>query len=238
MTTHEQSTDLIFWDVDTQFDFMTPAEQGGKLYVRDLQNPDDPGAREIIPRLSELSDYARQHEVLRVATGDWHSLEHAEIDTVAPDFRNTFPPHCMADEIGSRKIPETELRDPIVLPLRADPALAWDVARRATREGRDIFIQKEEFNCFTGNPATDALLEALDPDQIVVYGVALDVCVKGAVEGFLDRGRHVYIVEDASWGLGLERPEELLRRWTERGAVRVSTAQVLSGELPGFRAQA
>ena len=36
------STDrLVFWDVDTQFDFMTPPESGGKLYVKDVGDPTD-----------------------------------------------------------------------------------------------------------------------------------------------------------------------------------------------------
>jgi nicotinamidase/pyrazinamidase len=231
MNPQQHSTELIFWDVDTQFDFMTPAAKGGRLYVKDLQDDTDVGAAQIVPVLERLSDFARSRDILRVATGDWHTLDHREIDEVDPDYRSTYPPHCMAGEIGSTKIPETALRNPLILPLRADSGIAWDLARRAVREGRDIFIQKEEFSCFIGNPSTEALLEALDPGAIVVYGVALDVCVKQAVEGLLDRGRTVYVVEDATWGLGLEDDEKLLGRWEERGAVRVSSDQVLGGDL-------
>ncbi|MQA88777.1 MAG: isochorismatase family protein [Gemmatimonas sp.] len=228
----QHSSDLVFWDVDTQFDFMTPPEQGGRLYVRDPQDDTDEGAIQIAPVLERLSEYARTHDVLRVATGDWHVLEHREIDPEDPDFRTTYPPHCMAGEVGATKIPETALRDPLLLPLGADPGMAWDITRRAVREGRDIFVQKEEFSCFVGNPATDALLQALAPQAIVVYGVALDVCVKYAVEGFLDRGLTVLIVKDATWGLGLEDRETLLAEWERRGAVRITSEQVLNGELP------
>lgn len=227
MTLNEQGK-VLFWDVDTQFDFMTPAEQGGKLYVRDLNDPADAGATQIREQLRRLSDHAREHGILRVATGDWHTPEHREIDSESPNFRDTYPPHCMADEPGSAKVPETALRDPIAIPLRAPAEVAREAARTARREGRDIFLRKEEFSCFTGNPeATRALLDELDPDAIVVYGVALDVCVRHAVEGMLERGERVYVVEDATWGLGLEDREALLGRWEEQGAKRVSTAEVV-----------
>jgi nicotinamidase/pyrazinamidase len=228
----DSAPDLVFWDVDTQFDFMTPTEHGGRLYVRDLGDDADRGAVQIVPQLQRLSDYAREHGILRVATGDWHVLAHREIDPENPDFRETYPPHCMAGERGSEKIAETLLRDPVVIPLGADPSAAAEVARRAREEGRDIFLQKEEFSCFTGNPATGALLDALEPRRVVVYGVALDVCVRHAVEGMLDRGERVYLVEDATWGLGIERREGLLERWSARGMVRVTTDHVTAAYPP------
>jgi nicotinamidase/pyrazinamidase len=232
MTPLREGTDVIFWDVDTQFDFMTPPGEGGRLYVHDVDDPADEGAKRIVPELQALSTFARDHRILRVATGDWHTLEHREIDTESPDFRTTYPPHCMAGEVGSMKIPETLLRDPLVVPLRSDAGFAWDVARRAVREERDIFLQKEEFSCFEGNPATEALLEALNPRAIVVYGVALDVCVRHAVEGMLARGLTVYVVEDATHGLGLEPVDQLLARWERQGARRVTTEKVVRGEIP------
>jgi nicotinamidase/pyrazinamidase len=220
--------DTVFWDVDTQFDFMTPPEEGGRLYVKDPADPADPGARTSVPALRRLSEYARDHGILRVATGDWHTFDHREIDETHPDYRDTFPPHCMAGERGSEKIPETALRDPIVIPLRADEEVARTAARHAREEGRDLFLRKEEFSCFTGNPATGALLDELDPAVIVVYGVALDVCVRHAVEGMLDRRENVVVVQDATWGLGLEERDALLRRWEERGA-KLATVEEVTG---------
>lgn len=226
----------VFWDVDTQFDFMTPAEEGGKLYVKRLDDPADPGAVRIKPLLRRLSDYARRHGILRVATGDWHSLEHGEIDVESPDFRLTYPPHCMADEVGSTKIPETALRDPLIVPLRATAEQAREAVRRAREESRDIFLHKEEFSCFTGNPATEHLVTALDADHFVVYGVALDVCVRHAIEGMLERSQAVHLVEDATWGLGVADAEALLRDWQSGGMRLVTTHEVTSAPPPGGRA--
>ena len=43
------SRNLVFWEVDTQADFMLP---GGKLYV--------PGAEKLLPNIRRLTDAARQ----------------------------------------------------------------------------------------------------------------------------------------------------------------------------------
>jgi nicotinamidase/pyrazinamidase len=235
MDRQREATGLVFWDVDTQFDFMVPPALGGKLYVRDVNDPKDEGAQRIVPALERLSSFARDYGILRVATGDWHLPDHAEIDAVAPDHRTTFPPHCMAGEIGSTKIPETELRDPLTVPLRADLALAWDIARRAVREGRDIFLQKEDVGCFTGNRATEALLTALNPRAVVVYGVALDRAVAKAVEGMLDRQWDVFVAVDAMWSSGLEAPHDLIPRWADRGAILASTEEVITGQVAPTR---
>src|SRR5207302_902270 len=50
---------VIFWDVDTQYDFMKP---DGKLYV--------PDAAPIIPNLERLSDYAHGHGIREIASAD------------------------------------------------------------------------------------------------------------------------------------------------------------------------
>src|SRR5947208_3383308 len=94
---------VIFWDVDTQYDFM---KADGKLYV--------PDAEQLIPNLKKLTDYAHGHGIRIVASADDHVPEHAEI-SANPDWKTTFPPHCLHGTPGQRKIPETTLRDPLVI---------------------------------------------------------------------------------------------------------------------------
>lgn len=74
----------IFWDVDTQFDFMSPE---GKLYV--------PGAENIIDKVSRTRKFALENGYSIIADIDWHSTDNEEISDT-PDFKQTFPPHCMA----------------------------------------------------------------------------------------------------------------------------------------------
>jgi nicotinamidase-related amidase len=63
---------------------------------------------------------------------------------------------------------------------------------------------------------------------VVVYGVALDVCVYHAVEGFLARGDiDVTLVRDAVRAIDLKRGEEILRGWAQRGVKVKGTVEVV-----------
>jgi len=193
----------ILWDVDTQVDFMLP---DGKLYV--------PGAEETAPAMGRLVDVAREAGVVHVASADDHELTDPEISD-DPDWRNTYPPHCLRGTRGAEKIPETEQADPLPLSLVPYPPglLPGLLAGR-----REILLLKKNFNVFT-NPNTDALLDTLDPDEIVVFGVATDVCDDAAIRGFLARGWRVVFVEDAARGLNEERTAVALDAWRDAGVV-------------------
>lgn len=88
---------FLFWDVDTQFDFMHPA---GKLYV--------PGAETIISNLQRLTAFAAQHGIPIVASAD----AHLETD---PEF-SQYPPHCLVGTPGQKKIEGTLLPDHYIIP--------------------------------------------------------------------------------------------------------------------------
>ena len=209
---------LVFWDVDTQFDFMR-AE--GKLYV--------PGAERIVPRLRALTSYARTHGIVRVASVDDHVLADPEISP-NPDFLTTFPPHCLRGTRGQRKIAATAMRDPAVVP-NTRKALAANALRRLVGERTAILVQKSCFDVFT-NPNTTRLLDLLAPRTIVVYGVATDVCNAYAIEGFLARGGiDVALVADAARPIHARRGRELVADWRSRGVAIVRTADVLRGAV-------
>ena len=83
--------ELIFWDVDTQYDFMI---NDGKLYV--------PNAEEIIPILEKLYNYARKNEIQIMGSADYHTLQDEEckgsqatfllvqLDFLFPSFHHCF----------------------------------------------------------------------------------------------------------------------------------------------------
>ena len=205
---------IVLWDVDTQVDFMLP---DGKLYV--------PGAEETAPAMRRLVEAAREAGLIHVASADDHELTDPEISEDA-DYRNTYPPHCLRGTRGDEKIPETEQADPLPLSLVPyPPGLVPDLVTGH----REILLLKKNFNVFT-NPNTDPLLEALDPDEIVVFGVATDVCDDAAIRGFLLRGRKVRFVEDAARGLDEERVAAATGAWREAG-VAFTTADELLASL-------
>jgi len=197
----------IFWDVDTQVDFMEP---GGKLYV--------PGAAEIAPALKLLVDAARAADAIHVASADDHELTDPEI-SAEPDYTSTYPPHCLRGTRGAEKIAETKQHDPLPLSLVPYPP---GLLPGLIEGRREILLLKKNFDVFT-NPNTDALLDALDPDEIVVFGVATDVCNDAAIRGFLRRGRRVVFVEDAARGLDDERTAACTAFWRD-GGVEFRTA--------------
>ena len=197
----------ILWDVDTQFDFMLP---DGKLYV--------PGAEETVPAMKRLVDAARVAGIVHVASADDHELTDAEI-SAEPDFVTTYPPHCLRGTRGARKIPETDQEDPVPLALEPVPDRYL--------EGREFLLLKKNFDVFT-NPHTERLLERLDPDEIVVFGVATDVCDDAAIRGFLARGLNVRFVEDAARGLDDDRVAISTAAWREQG-VEFTKAEVIAG---------
>ena len=205
---------LIFWDVDTQYDFLKP---DGKLYV--------PRAEAIIPTLKALTDFAHSRGIRIVASGDDHVPGHWELHP-APDFVTTYPEHCMRGTSGQQKVPETTLRDPLVIePEPQDPDAL--TARVAAHRG-DILLHKHWFDVFT-NANVDTVLRVLDPEVIVLYGVALDVCNKYAVEGLLQHRPQtkLYVVTDATKAIRYEVGEHLLRDWGDEGVRLVKANEIL-----------
>jgi nicotinamidase/pyrazinamidase len=203
---------VILWDVDTQVDFMLPH---GKLYVG--------GAEETIPAMRRLVEAARAAGIVHVASADDHELTDPELSG-EPDFENTYPPHCLRGTRGAQKIPETEQDDPLPLAsLPIPPGLVPGLARGR----REFLLLKKNFNVFT-NPNTEPLLDALDPDAIVVFGVATDVCDDAAIRGFLLRGRRVRFVEDAARGLDEQRTAACFSSWREAGVEFATVDDVIA----------
>ena len=198
---------MILWDVDTQVDFMLPE---GKLYV--------PGAEETAPAMARLVAAVREAGIVHVASADDHELTDAELSE-SPDFETTYPPHCLRGTRGARKVPETEQADPVPLGLTEVP--------RKWLAGREFLLLKKHFDVFT-NPNTEPLLEALAPDEVVVFGVATDVCDDAAIRGLRARGYRVSFVEEAARGLDAARTAACMADWRAQGVALTSVAEVLA----------
>ena len=158
----------IFWDVDTQFDFMRP---DGKLYV--------PGAETIIPKVSQVRRFALEGGYSMVADIDWHSRDNEEISET-PDFKVTFPPHCMAGEPGGERV--GYLGNIPIEYIDIDETDADAIRPLVQKEQFHIVIRKNSLDVFD-NPNTDKLVKLIEPKKVVVFGVALDFCVYYVVRG-------------------------------------------------------
>ena len=204
----------ILWDVDTQVDFMEP---GGKLYF--------PGAEGASGAMARLVEAARAAGVVHVASCDQHELSDPEISQ-EPDFDSTWPPHCLLGTRGAEKIPETKQLDPLPLPLVPVPAR---VMRGLLEGSREVLIPKKQYDPFA-NPNTETLLDALDPEEILLFGVATDICDDAAVRALLRRGRRITFVEDAARGVDEARVDACLADW-RKAAVGFTTSAEAAASL-------
>jgi nicotinamidase/pyrazinamidase len=202
------SRKFIFWDVDTQADFILP---DGKLYV--------PGAEKLLANLALLTDAAREGRVFMVSSGDAHTAEDAEL--------RTWPPHCMRGTPGAAIVPETLTERFFVVANRAAASLPADISRY-----QQAIIEKQTLNVFD-NPNTEAVIarlnEITDADaEFVMFGVVTEYCVDFAAKGLLERGRRVAIVTDAIEALKLEDGRRTLDELTALGARMITTREALA----------
>jgi nicotinamidase/pyrazinamidase len=202
------SRSVIFWDVDTQADFMLP---GGKLYV--------PGAEKLIPNLARLTDAARKGHVLIVGDACFHSPDD-------PEFAQ-FPPHCVRGTSGAEIIPATRAEKIYFVANQAGTVIPEDLSVY-----QQVILEKQTLDVFD-NPNTEKVVERIakftDANaEIVVYGVVTEYCVRLAAKGLLTRGRRVALVRDAIETLKPEDGRKAIEELTSRGARLVTTAQALS----------
>jgi nicotinamidase/pyrazinamidase len=197
------SRNLVFWEVDTQKDFMLP---GGKLYV--------PGAERLLPNIQKLTDAARQGRVFLVS----HGCYHAQDD---PEFA-TFPPHCVKGTAGAAFVPEALTGNVVTVPNEPAAALPPDLSQY-----QQILLEKQTLDIFASLHA-DELLARLDPaTKFVVFGVVTEFCVRFAAKGLLDRGRRVSVVQDAIETLNAQDGHRTISELTAAGAGFITTDQAL-----------
>lgn len=202
------SRKAVFWDVDTQADFMLP---GGKLYV--------PGAEKRIGNMRRLADAARAGRVFMVSDADAHTPDD-------PEFHQ-WPPHCVQGTPGAQIIPETMTDSFFLIPNRAGVPLPADLGRY-----KQVVIEKQTLDVFD-NSNTETLLQGLEsvvsPDaEFVVFGVVTEYCVRLAANGLLDRGRRVALVTDAIETLDPAEGKRAVEELTAKGARLITTNEALA----------
>jgi len=202
----------VFWDVDTQVDFVLPR---GKLHV--------PGAESIVGNLARLTAFARDQGVRIIGSSDNHDPSDAEL-AETPDFKETFPPHCLRGTPGQARIAETTLEAALIVEPEDAPA---EVLGRLRGHRGDILFHKRHFDVFT-NPNVGPVVDALAVDAVALYGVALDVCNRYAVEGLLSRhpGIKVTVVTDAVRAIDESVRDVLFAGWRARGVLLAPTREI------------
>lgn len=191
----------IFFDVDTQIDFMFPA---GALYV--------PGAERIIGAVSKLNRYAAAHGFPVISTTDAH-------DENDPEFL-TWPPHCIVGTVGQLKPASTLLDRRSRIHAKKNGGLdAVDLT------APQILLEKQRLDCFT-NPLLEDVLQRIGAGRFVVYGVVTEICVRFAAFGLLKTGKRVELVKDAVQSLKAEDAGAMLQEFVAAGGALTTVAEV------------
>jgi nicotinamidase/pyrazinamidase len=188
----------VFFDVDTQSDFLYPA---GALYV--------PGAETIVGRVAALNRYAAAQGIVVVSDMDAHAEDDHEF--------KTWPPHCVAGTAGQQKPAATLLEKRAVVPNGP-----CEVKLNGVEQ---LLLEKQSLDCFT-NVNLPKLLERLGAERYVVYGVVTEICVKCAAWGLLKTGKRVELVTDAVRSLDKSAAKQMMSEFTAAGGVLTTVAEV------------
>ncbi len=180
----------VFFDVDTQLDFLYPA---GALAV--------PGAEAIVKPLSALTAFAAANHIQIISTADAHTEDD-------PEFK-TWKPHCVVGTTGQQKAAGTLLPRRACLDHGGPHALG-------VPDASQIIVEKQMLDCFS-NPNLRPLLDVLKADRYVVYGVVTEYCVRCAAFGLLETGAQVELVTDAIKSLNAADEREMMERFQAQG---------------------
>jgi len=195
---------FLFWDVDTQYDFMDPE---GKLPV--------PDARSIVPNLEKLTRFAEAHRIPIISSADAHPPDD-------PEFEE-FGAHCVIGARGQKKIDAALVRGAeVVVPEYLDE----QITRLSVGRTPQLIIEKQELDVFSV-PAAGCILSRREPHRVFVYGVATEYCVLRTVMGLLNRGIAVTVCTDAVRAIDRTKGERALAGMREAGADLAETEAVL-----------
>jgi len=185
--------------VDLQNDFMNDS---GALSVS--------GAEEIKPIVEFINSLQFEKEnIVRIFTADLHNLNDPELSD-SPDFKTTFPPHCLVGTPGSKLIDEIGTST------------------------KGIIFNKNKFSIFEGNPNFIKYLRELrDISNIFVYGVAGDVCVSALIDGLIARKlelgwEKLFIIYDAIASINSAKFENYLKKILQKDGIHLISSNFLS----------
>ena len=176
---------------------------------------------EKFPALKKLYAFAKKQHLPVVATADAYAPSDAKMQD--------WPEHCLRGTDGQKKVPETAMPRPVVVPYdrRVDvPPL---------RPGVQVILEKGHHDAFS-NPAARELVEKGGMDHWIVFGLATDFGVRLAALGLLKLGQKVTVVTDAVHAVSEEGARQAAIELQAAGADFKTAAAVLKAFEPARRA--
>lgn len=188
---------MLFWDVDTQIDFLRP---DGHLYV--------PGSEKILPHLRLLTTWAGDHHIPLISSACAHHPGDPEL--------KIYGEHCMAGTPGQQKVPETLLPQRFTVPN--SPVRLPDL-----KQFQQVIIEKQAFDFATNPNAQQVLSQFGRQSEIILYGVVTEICVAAAAFSLFARASQISLVTDAIAELDPAKAGAFITQFKGRGGKLVTT---------------
>jgi nicotinamidase/pyrazinamidase len=188
--------------IDVQNDFT----EGGALGVE--------GGAAVASRITDYLASHRDDYSLVVASRDWHSGEddnggHFAVDA-EPDFKTTWPPHCVEGTDGAEYHPSLETSHIDVHVRKGQGVPAYSIFEGTDDDGASMH------DVISSRGITD----------VDVVGIATDHCVRASALDALEHGQHVRVFTDLIAGVAPETSEAALAELGHAGAVLVESREL------------
>jgi nicotinamidase/pyrazinamidase len=188
--------------VDVQNDFA----EGGALGVT--------GGNAVAAGVTALLARHPDAYQLVIASRDWHNPDednggHFATDA-EPDFRTTWPPHCVAGTPGADYHPDLDIEHVDVHVRKGQGVPAYSVYEGTTDDGESVH----------------ALLERQAITDLDIVGLATDHCVRASAIDAVEHGRRVRVLTDLVAGVAAETSEAALAELAYLGVVLTTSSEV------------
>lgn len=169
--------------VDVQNDFC----EGGSLAVE--------GGADVADLITEWVDAVGEDYELVITTQDWHPRGEFDHFSDEPDYKDTWPPHCIQGSEGSQLHPDLELHNyrPIVHVFKGQDEAAYS-----------------GFEGNAGGTSLADVLRLMGIEHVDVCGLATDYCVKATALDAVSLGFSVSVLLPLCAGVAPESTEAAL----------------------------
>jgi len=192
---------FVFVDVDTQRDFMEP---GGAMHSE--------GAERFTPRILQLMACAMETGMPVISTVDAHPPDDAEFES--------HPPHGVVGSRGAEKVEGTVLEGAVR--LTSEPG-----QQISSPPPAQVIVEKQTLDAFR-NPNLAPLISTIYGRTAVIFGTAIDCCVKDMCVKLRARGLPCRVVTDACPAIDEGRRAASEREIIESGALIVKTDEIIA----------
>lgn len=213
-------TQHILGIIDAQRGFM-PETEGQRLHQEGFGELAVPHGEKIVPNVNRLLDLFASLEYPTFTTKDYHPWSTAHFSKT-PDYKTTWPIHCVAGTNGAKLHPDIQL-----------PATT-----RRFIKGTESLQRGEDDTSYSafyahgvipilGRSMSEWLREQQASD-VYLGGLALEHCVgKSALDFKHKLGLSVTVITDASAGIDPEASRRMLQDFERAGVKTATTEQVV-----------